>query len=149
VHDAEKHIRMGFIRKVFAIFTVQLIVTFGCTLAFAVGGCRSCYCNPLNVSAAAASDGGGGHLFCEWQNPLKDYMRANEWVFYVSFGVSFAVLLAIICCQKNARSYPRNYILLSIFTLAESVMIGAIAAWYDSAHLYNIQCVARNMYTEN
>ena len=140
---------MGFIRKVFAIFTVQLIVTFGCTLAFAVGGCRSCYCNPLNVSAAAASDGGGGHLFCEWQNPLKDYMRANEWVFYVSFGVSFAVLLAIICCQKNARSYPRNYILLSIFTLAESVMIGAIAAWYDSAHLYNIQCVARNMYTEN
>lgn len=32
------------------------------------------------------------------------------------------------CCQNNARIVPRNYILLLIFTITESIFVGAITA---------------------
>ena len=125
VKDAEKAVRMGFTRKVFAIFTVQLIVTFGITMLFSIGDC------PANQQCQCSIDP-EGHLFCGWQNPVKNYVRTNIWVYYTGLGVSLAALFAIICCQKNARTFPRNYILLALFTLAESVMIGVISSYYDA-----------------
>ena len=39
-------------------------------------------------------------------------------------------MFSIICCL--GRSYPSNYILLGIFTLCESYMVGGFTAIYDS-----------------
>jgi hypothetical protein len=41
-------------------------------------------------------------------------------------GVSFGVLIAMMCSVSLARTFPHNYILLGIFTLAESIMVGTI-----------------------
>lgn len=35
------------------------------------------------------------------------------------------------CCRSNARTVPRNYILLFIFTLSETYFVAAITAFSD------------------
>ena len=57
---------------------------------------------------------------------VQSYMQANSWPLWTSMGVSFGVLIAMLCNIKLARAFPHNYIMLTIFTAAESVMIGTI-----------------------
>ncbi len=41
-------------------------------------------------------------------------------------------MFVFICASHLMRSYPTNYIILSIFTLAESLLVGAISATYSA-----------------
>lgn len=93
-------VRHGFIRKVYGILTIQLLVTFGMVSLFSFNG------------------------------DVQKVVLTNDWPIYTALGVSFAALIAIVCCGNNARIYPRNYILLSIFTLAEGYLVGVISAQY-------------------
>jgi len=36
----------------------------------------------------------------------------------MAWGVSFAIMLAIVCVEKARRSFPLNIIMLGLFTLA-------------------------------
>lgn len=57
---------------------------------------------------------------------VQTYLVNNSWPLWTSMGVSFGVLIAMICNTSLARTFPQNYILLTIFTAAESVMVGAV-----------------------
>jgi FtsH-binding integral membrane protein len=57
---------------------------------------------------------------------LQSYMIKNTWPLWTSLGVSFGVMITMLCSVNLARTFPHNYILLTIFTLAESVMVGTI-----------------------
>lgn len=50
------------------------------------------------------------------------------WLFYVCLPIVIITLYALACYRRIARKVPLNYILLGLFTLAESYMIAMIAS---------------------
>jgi len=100
-------IRNGFVRKVFGILSAQLTATALVIAAFTT-------LEPVR-NYVAPSDGSEGHV----------------WPVVVSMIVSFGCLITLACCSDMARSYPHNYVFLSLFTLAESVMLGMVCTTYE------------------
>lgn len=98
---SSKAIRMGFIRKVYGILSVQLAITFGFVLALAG-----------NESA-------------------KQWTQRNSWLLFVALAVVFVTMIMLACCGDMARKTPHNYICLFIFTLAESFLVGTTATLYN------------------
>ncbi|XP_056409124.1 protein lifeguard 3-like, partial [Hyla sarda] len=93
----DKVVRHAFIRKVYAIIALQLLVTVGIIAIF---------------------------TFVE---PVYTFVRKNPAVYYVSYAVFFVSYIVLACCPGPRRRFPWNVILLSIFTLAMSFMTGTIA----------------------
>jgi len=98
----DKNVRRVFIRKVFGILSLQLLVTFGVVCLFT------------------------------FNKTTKDYIRQNSWSYYIAYGVFFVVYMVLICGESIRRKHPHNIILLSIFTLALSYMAGTISSFYDT-----------------
>merc|ERR1711968_118260 len=48
-----------------------------------------------------------------------------------SWAAGFVLMISLVCCIENARVYPRNMILLSLFTLAQGTILGVLCAFYD------------------
>lgn len=86
----------------YAILSVQLLVTFGIVLIFAL---------------------------CD---APKAFAKENTWIAYVGMGLSFAILIPLACCCNLRRRFPVNLILLTLFTLAQAVTIGIIAALHET-----------------
>ena len=66
---------------------------------------------------------------------VRTYMTQYTWPLWTSMGVSFGVLIAMMCNVSLARTFPHNYLLLTLFTAAESVMIGTVCMVRPSARL--------------
>lgn len=98
----EASIRRGFIRKVYLILTVQLSIT----LAFIA-------------------------LFL-YHKPTRVFVAHHPEMFIVAIVVFIVVMIALACCGDLRRKTPTNYILLILFTLAESFMMGAISSRYET-----------------
>merc|ERR1719498_1259144 len=49
---------------------------------------------------------------------------------FVSMAMSIVMMFVFICCPDTMRRSPTNYILLAIFTVAKSVMLGFICIGY-------------------
>lgn len=49
----------------------------------------------------------------------------------VAFIVSFAILIGMACVESLRRKMPINYIMLGLFTVAESYMIAAYTSRFD------------------
>lgn len=45
-------------------------------------------------------------------------------------ALSFGCIIGLACCGDVRRQYPTNYILLTVFTLAESFMVATISSYY-------------------
>jgi FtsH-binding integral membrane protein len=64
------------------------------------------------------------------QNDKPEWARAGQsstgaaWM-WGGYGAAFAALLMLVCCQSNARVFPRNYLILSVFTVCESFFIAS------------------------
>ncbi len=95
-------IRHAFIRKVYSILSFQLTITIGFIALF------------LFVS------------------PVKGFFQANQWIHWVLMAGTFIIIIILACCDGVARQYPANMILLFLFTLMESVLLGSISAHYDT-----------------
>lgn len=93
-------IRHAFIRKVYTILSFQLAITVAFISIF---------------------------LFIQ---PVQVWFASNFWISWVLLGVIIAVMIALVCCGDVRRKYPLNLILLGIFTIAESILLGAISASY-------------------
>lgn len=100
--DVDVMIRHGFVRKVYGILSVQLIVTFG--MCFAI----SQWLKPECLAGTGLCTG----------------------IFWGSWILSIVLLIAIFCCKENAKIFPRNYLLLGAYTLCTGLMLGAISAYY-------------------
>lgn len=98
----DKRVRMGFIRKVFAILSCQLAFTFGITFLFV-----------LNET-------------------VKNWVFEHRGVFYAAIAVQFGVIIALACCGNTRRKYPMNMILLAVFTMAQAYLMGTISSAYST-----------------
>ncbi|XP_029927891.1 glutamate receptor, ionotropic, N-methyl D-aspartate-associated protein 1b (glutamate binding) [Myripristis murdjan] len=98
----DKRVRQAFIRKVFLVLTVQLMVTFSFVAVF---------------------------TFLE---DAKKFIQAHIWTYYLSYGIFFVVLLVLSCCKSIRRQFPCNVTLLAVLTLCMSYMVGMIASFYDT-----------------
>jgi FtsH-binding integral membrane protein len=96
-----KAVRLAFIRKVYGILSVQLLISFGFICVFAI------------------------------PEGMRQWSHQNLWVLWVAFGVSFATMLVLACCGEMRRQTPHNYIALMIFTIAESFLLGIISSIYE------------------
>ncbi|CAL8132934.1 unnamed protein product, partial [Orchesella dallaii] len=103
---SEKTIRMAFIRKVYAILMVQLLVTFGFIALFVLN------------------------------EDVKRWSGTNPVVFYAAFGITFVYINATSCCKNISvglrRKTPGNYICLAIFTIAEGFILGTYSSIYKA-----------------
>lgn len=98
---SDKSIRLGFIRKVYSILLCQLLVTIAAISIF---------------------------LFVE---PVKQYSENNIWLYIVALVASFVLIIVLACCPNVRRSHPTNIILLGLFTLCESFLLGSISSHYE------------------
>ncbi|KAM3614175.1 uncharacterized protein V6R79_011112 [Siganus canaliculatus] len=97
-----KSIRRAFIRKVFGVLTVQLLVTFAFVAVFTFVG------------------------------EVKAFVMVNTWTYFVSYAIFFASVCAISCCGELRRRHPWNLVALSILTLSMSYMVGMIASFHET-----------------
>lgn len=67
VKTAGVDVRLGFLRKVYSLLTVNFLITIGISCAFA------------------------------FVTPIKDYVVDNSWPIYASIAVSLAILLVLLC----------------------------------------------------
>ncbi|XP_068188896.1 glutamate receptor, ionotropic, N-methyl D-aspartate-associated protein 1a (glutamate binding) [Antennarius striatus] len=95
-------IRQAFIRKVFMVLTVQLLITFSFVAVFT------------------------------FVDDAKYFVRRNPWTYYVSYAVFFVSLIVLSCCGDFRRRHPWNLVALSILTISLSYMVGMIASFYDT-----------------
>ncbi|CAF2570564.1 unnamed protein product [Rotaria sp. Silwood2] len=97
-----KDIRRLFIRKVYSILMIQLVITFGLIALF--------------------------HFIPS----IRDYVRSSngQWLYWTSYVVFLVIYFALICSQRAARKFPLNLILLGILTLSMGYMMGMISAFY-------------------
>lgn len=93
--------RLNFIRKVYSILTLQLLIT----TIFVV------------VSAVTES--------------YQDFVISHIWLFILSIVLSIIVLLILFFVKELHRRVPYNYILLFTFTILEAFTISCITAFYD------------------
>ena len=108
--------RKGFIIKVYSILTAQLVMTFG------------------SVAIVSFNDEARYNL----QDPENTAALA---MVIVACIVALVIECMLLCCKKNARTVPINYILLFVFTACWTWIITWTCAQYDkttvlSAALY-------------
>ncbi|KAK7481055.1 hypothetical protein BaRGS_00027691 [Batillaria attramentaria] len=100
---SDKAIRHAFIRKVYMILSLQLLVTLGFIALF---------------------------IFVK---PVKAWVQEEgAWFYYVSYVTFLVTYIAMICCPSVRRQSPGNFICLSIFTLVFSYMVATISSFYDT-----------------
>lgn len=87
--------RIGFIRKVYGIFSAQLLLTTAIVVtAINIDGIEKILASPQMIT-----------------------------LFIISIVLNLVSCFTLCCFRKVARSVPANYILLAIFTLTESFML--------------------------
>ncbi|CAH3179216.1 unnamed protein product [Porites lobata] len=97
-----KTIRLGFIRRVFAVLMLQLLTTVGAICLFV------------------------------FHEGVKDFVQDN-WGMYISAYVVFIVLyIVLVCCEGVRRSYPANVIMLTLFTISLSYLVGVISSFHST-----------------
>eukprot|EP01138_Halocafeteria_seosinensis_P004759 gb/GECG01004866.1/.p1 GENE.gb/GECG01004866.1/~~gb/GECG01004866.1/.p1 ORF type:complete len:323 (+),score=24.25 gb/GECG01004866.1/:1-969(+) len=100
--EADKLLRLGFIRKVYGILIVQLLFSFGITTVFMFVG------------------------------SVKDFVQQSPVLFWLAFFLTLGFMAALLCCPNVARKYPRNYMCLLLFTVFEAYLIGVVSSYYDT-----------------
>lgn len=69
-------------------------------------------------------------IMVQTSQPLRHFFFRNIWLsIYCLFG-SVISMFSIICCL--GRTYPYNFVLLAIFTVCESFLVGGFTAIYNS-----------------
>jgi len=63
-----------------------------------------------------------------YNESAKNWVQSNNWAVWVSLISTFVLLFALIW---KRRSYPANYILLSLFTFVEAYSIGVTLTFYS------------------
>ncbi|XP_066250145.1 protein lifeguard 1 isoform X2 [Euwallacea similis] len=96
----EQSIRKGFIRKVYSILMVQLVITMGFIA-----------------------------LMC-YEPKTKDFVQKTPSLFIVALVVMIVAMITLACCGEVRRKAPINYIMLFIFTIAEGFLLGVSSSHY-------------------
>ncbi|XP_041842748.1 protein lifeguard 1 [Melanotaenia boesemani] len=95
-------IRRGFIRKVYLTLLIQLLCTVGIICAFL------------------------------YWNTLKIWVLKTYWFSYSMMSVVLVLILVLSCCDNIRRQVPLNFIALGLFTIAEGLMLGSVAVYFQA-----------------
>lgn len=90
--------RLGFVRKVYGILSVQLLITTIFT------------------------------LFSMYWTSWKHFQMNHIGLAWIMIALTFILPIIIICCPGPMRQVPQNYIVLFLFTFAESYLVSFICA---------------------
>ncbi|KAI8394031.1 inhibitor of apoptosis-promoting Bax1-domain-containing protein [Radiomyces spectabilis] len=63
-----------------------------------------------------------------YNSTVQHFVQSNVWLLYISM---FGGLGAMLALMWKGRSTPLNYILLGVFTLMESHLVGTVVTFYD------------------
>ncbi|GBG27759.1 Protein lifeguard 1 [Hondaea fermentalgiana] len=99
-------VRHGFIRKVFSILFIQLVVTFGIVIGIASS------------------------------ETVSNYVQTNTTVYYATLGIAFGCVLVLSCCSNVARTHPWGLIFLCIVTVCEGYVLGVVASFAEIRTVY-------------
>ena len=70
-------------------------------------------------------------IVCLFRN-FYTLTKISESLYPFAIIVSLGTSLTLTCFRKIARTYPKNYILLGIFTFCEAILVENFLAYYDS-----------------
>ncbi|XP_070705903.1 fas apoptotic inhibitory molecule 2b isoform X2 [Pempheris klunzingeri] len=98
----DKTIRRTFIRKVYAILMVQLLVTVAIVGLFS---------------------------FCA---PVRFYIQTHPGLYMASYLMFFITYIALTCCGDLRRQFPWNVMFLVLFTLSMAFMMGFVSSFYNT-----------------
>jgi len=111
---SDKSIRMKFVRKVYTILLIQLLVTTGIVAVFILTPMRD--------------------LMCDSSYTERCVHNSTSMVLYIVGYVTFIVTyFAIACCERVRKRSPGNIIAITIFTLSLSLMVSMICLYHDIA----------------
>lgn len=69
--------------------------------------------------------------------PTKIYIRQNSGLAIIAIIITFGTLIALACCEDLRRKSPTNFILLFVFTLAESFLLAvSVSRYYPEQVLF-------------
>ncbi|XP_056092434.1 protein lifeguard 1-like [Rhinichthys klamathensis goyatoka] len=95
-------IRKAFIRKVFSVVTIQLLVTFTVVCVFT------------------------------FSKTVKTAVQGNIWVYLSSYIIFAVVAMCLAVCSTFSRTHPWNLLGLSVVTLSLSYMVGTVASYHNT-----------------
>lgn len=93
-------IRHAFIKKAYSIVSFQLLITIG-------------------ISA-----------IIRFIPKVSSFFVYNPWLLWLALIGTIVIMFTLVCCESVCRSYPTNMILLLVFTVLESLLIGCICIQY-------------------
>jgi len=150
-------IRNGFVRKVYGILTVQLVLTFGLIfIAVFVEDVKVRLCGMESVDACEKCEAyktesitGVEDLQCMWTSPgdkpaynecnlsprggcFRPTAQLQTWL-TTCMVLTIVFVIGITCCEKCARQVPTNYIVLFSFTLCEAIVLSITCLFVDAA----------------
>lgn len=99
---SDKAIRRAFIRKVYSILMLQMLVTLVFIVCFTM------------ITA------------------IRLWIITNIWFYYTSYAIFVVTYFVLVCIQSVRRQYPGNFVCLSVFTLATSCMLACISSFYST-----------------
>jgi len=62
--------------------------------------------------------------------PTKLYIKSHPMLSILAIIITFGTLIALACCENLRRKSPTNFILLFVFTIAESFLLGVTVSRY-------------------
>ncbi|NXY06353.1 LFG3 protein, partial [Pteruthius melanotis] len=100
----DRKVRHTFIRKVYAIISLQLLVTVGIISVFT------------------------------FVHPVRSFVQRNVAIYYASYAVFLVTYLVLACCQGPRRRFPWNIILLSIFVSGRGLVtvVPSVCSMYQT-----------------
>ncbi|XP_072544610.1 protein lifeguard 1 [Salminus brasiliensis] len=98
----DKTVRRAFVRKVFSVVTLQLLVTFTVVCVFT------------------------------FSETVKTAVQSNIWVYISSYIIFMVVALCLSLFSSFSRTHPWNLISLSVVTLSLSYMVGTVASFHNT-----------------
>ncbi|NXT21745.1 LFG3 protein, partial [Syrrhaptes paradoxus] len=101
----DRKVRHTFIRKVYAIISLQLLATVGIIAVFT------------------------------FVSPVRSFVQRNAAIYYASYAVFLVTYLVLVCCQGPRRRFPWNIILLTIFVSGLGLVGGLVVMYRTNAVL--------------
>jgi len=65
----------------------------------------------------------------------KDFVRQYYFLTYVAMIFGIVISCSLMCCLKNARKVPMNYVLLLCFTICWAYMVASFTQWFEESEV--------------
>ncbi len=96
------NVRHGFIRKVYTILFIQLLLTSAIAAPFVL----------LD------------------QAKVSNFVASNMWLMWMSLALSISFMVIFACFPSLMRKYPLNYFILFLFTATQGLFVGLVCSRY-------------------